>query len=437
MIFPLRHNHPAKVAWDLVILVTVLAFTFLITYRLVFKTFQADLFYYILNALFLIDLGVGFVTKIKVGHRRLETFAEIRKHYLKTWFIVDLPAFFPFELIPVMIFGGIPSDPFWFQVYIALQALTLIKLVKAMRLFGEIAEALRLPPAVHRLASFLYWFIQTIHIMALGWILIGAGESNRPDFDQYLRAFYWVTTTIATIGYGDYYPNHDSNGQIMYTIVVQLFGVGMYTYVIANVSSLVSNLDVARAAYQRRMEEINSYLRSQKIPPHLQERVKDYYSYLWEQKRSVTERTVLEDLPSSLSLEILMHQNRGLVERLQVFEGADEVFIREAVQKLRPRVFLPQEYIVRQGEYGDSLYFITSGEMEVLVDEHQVARLAAGSVFGEAALVTDERRNASVKALTYGTGYQLSKHDFGELRLKYPEFDARVKRIVETRSRPT
>jgi CRP-like cAMP-binding protein len=73
--------------------------------------------------------------------------------------------------------------------------------------------------------------------------------------------------------------------------------------------------------------------------------------------------------------------------------------------------------------------------MEVLVDENQVARLGSGSVFGEAALVTEDRRNASVKALSYGTGYQLSKHDFGELRLKYPEFDERVRQIVAARSR--
>lgn len=435
MMFPLRHNHPAKIAWDLIILVTVMAFTFLITYRMVFQTFHADLFYYTLNALFLLDLAAGFVTKIKVGHHRLDTFAGIRGRYLKTWFVVDLTAFFPFELIPVLIFGGIPTDPTLFHVYLALQSLTLIKLVKAVRLFREIGEALRLPPAVLRLLSFSFWFLQLIHVMALGWIIIGGAEAARPHFDQYLRAFYWVTTTIATIGYGDYYPNHDSNLQIFYTIIVQLFGVGMYTYAIANVSSLVSNLDLARAAYQRRMEEVNSFLRTQKIPGSLQERVKDYYSYLWEQKRSVTERTVLEDLPNSLSLEILMHQNRNLVEKLDVFAGADEVFIREAVQKLRPRVFLPLEYIVRQGEYGDSMYFITSGEMEVLVDEQSVARLGAGSVFGEAALVTEDRRNASVKAATYGTGYQLSKHDFGELRIKYPEFDERVKRIVAERSR--
>ena len=434
MIQTLRHNHPAKIAWDLIILVTVLAFTFLITYKMVFHTFQADTFYYSLNFLFLLDMGAGFITRVKDGHRRLDTLSEIRRHYLKTWFTIDLLAFFPFELIPVAIFGHIPTDPVFFWIYLGLQSLTLVKLLKAVRLFRELTEAFGLSPAVKRLASFAYWFSQVIHLMALGWILIGASETNRDHFAQYLRSFYWVTTTIATIGYGDYYPNHDSNKQILYTIAVQLFGVGMYTYVIANVTSLVANLDVARAAYQRHMEEVNSYLRAQKVSPELQERVRDYYSYLWEQKKSITSRTVVEDLPQSLSLEILMHQNRTLVEKVEVFKGADEVFIREAVQRLRPRVFLPREYIVRQGEYGYSMYFLTLGELQVLVNENPVVKLGAGSVIGEAALVTDDRRNASVMALTYGTGYQLSKSDFNELRSRYPDFDESVRKIVAKRA---
>lgn len=433
MSFPLRHNHPAKLAWDLIILATVLVFTYLITYKMVFHAFEADGLYYSLNLLFLLDMAAGFVTKVKVGHRRLETLPEIRAYYLRSWFVVDLLAFFPFELIPVVLFGGIPTDPTMFTLYLSLQSLTLIKLVKAVRIFRELTEALGLSPAVKRLLSFGYWFLQVIHLMAMGWILIGAAEAARPQLDQYLRSVYWVTTTIATIGYGDYYPNHESNLQIVYTIFVQLLGVGFYTFVIANVSSLVANIDVARASYQRHMEEVNSYLKSQKVPADLQERVRDYYSYLWEQQKSVTSRTVIEDLPSSLSLEILLHQNRELLEKVEVFQGADEVFIREAVQRLRPRVFLPREYIVRQGDYGDSMYFLTLGQLQVLVDEDQVAVLVPGSVFGEAALVTEDRRNASVKASTYGTGYQLSKHDFNELRTKYPEFDERVKQIVAAR----
>ena len=432
---PIAHNSPIKMAWDLLILLTVLVFTFLISYRLVFRTFQADWLYYFLNTLFLLDIVMGFVVKIKLGHLRLDTFAEIRAHYLHTWFTIDALAFFPFESIPVLIYGKIPTDPLGIQIYLGLQALTLIKLLKSVRLFQELQEAFGLSPSVIRLVSFGYWFSQAIHFMALGWILIGGSEGDRPYFDQYLRSFYWVTTTIATIGYGDYGPDHDSNQQIFYTIVVEIFGVGMYTYMIANVTSLVQNIDVARATYQKHMEGVNAFLRAQKVPFNLQERVRDYYSYLWQQTKSISERSIIEDLPSSLSMEILMHQNRKLIEKVDLFKDSDELFIREAVQMLRARVFLPLEYVIRQGEYGDCMYFLTSGSLKVIVGENEVATLGAGSVFGETALVKEERRNASIRAVTYGTGYQLSKHDFSELRLKYPDFDERVKSIVAEREK--
>lgn len=437
---PINHNSAFKMAWDLIILLTVLVFTLLITYRLVFRTFQADLLYYFLNTLFFIDVLLGFATKIKEGHIRQDSFADIRRHYLKGWFAIDVMAFLPFEMIPVAIYGHVPTDELGLQVYLGLQALTLIKVLKAVRLFNELQEAFGLSPAVKRLLSFGYWFSQAIHLTALGWVLVGMGTmaadtgfKDYDHFDQYIRSLYWVTTTIATIGYGDIFPSHDNNVQILFTIFVQVIGVGMYTYIIANVTSLVQNIDVARATYQKHLEEVNAFLRAQKVPFSLQERVRDYYSYLWQERKSITERSVIEDLPSSLSMEILMHQNRAVLEKVQVFQGAEELFIREAVQMLKPRVFLPKEYIIRQGEYGDSMYFVTSGSVEVLVDEHEVASLGSGAVFGETALLKEERRNASIRAVTYGTGYQLSKHDFTQLRTRYRDFDDRVMQIMASR----
>jgi voltage-gated potassium channel len=133
--------------------------------------------------------------------------------------------------------------------------------------------------------------------MVIGWIMIGGTEAWRAPFDQYLRGLYWIITTIATIGYGDYYPNHDSNLQIGYTIFVELFGVSMFSYIIANVSSLITNLDIARSAYQRRLEEVNAYMRSQRIPADMQERVRDYYSYLWTKQKGVDVTNVLSEMP--------------------------------------------------------------------------------------------------------------------------------------------
>ena len=427
------HNHPARIAWNILILSAILTFLFIITYRIVFASFAGDILYYVLNALLVADIGVNFLTKAKVGHLKLETGPEIARHYLRGWFAIDVLAAFPFEVILLAAFHGFPSDPVLSKLYLFLQGLTLIKLFKAGRIFKELQESLRIIPALMRLLVVAYWLSASLHIMALGWILIGAGERGGPPIDRYIRAFYWVTTTIATIGYGDYVPDHGRNEQIIYTIVVQIFGVGMFSYIIANVSSLVTNLDVARSSYQRRLDEVNAYLRAQRIPAELQDRVRDYYSYLWEKQRGVSATDILEDIPRSLSQEILMFLNREVVNRVELFKGADELFIRESVQLLRPRVFLPGEFIIRQGEYGDCMYFLTSGEVRILIGDKEVTRLGPGSPFGETALVENLHRNASVVSTSYSTGYQLSKDDFDELRSKYPAFDEQVRAVVAKR----
>lgn len=430
---PIVHNHPFKIVWNFLMLAAILLFLFIITFQIIFKTFVAGPVYYSLNALFFLDIAVNFSTKVKIGHIRYETAQEIRKNYLRTWFFVDLIAAVPFELVIAGAFGGIPDDPHAFMLFLSFQSLTLVKIFKVGRIFRELQESLSILPAVSRLILFGYWVSAIVHLMVLGWVLIGATEAHRSAFDQYLRGLYWVITTIATIGYGDYTPDHDSNMQIMYSIAIEIFGVGMFSYVIANVSSLIANLDVSRSAWQRRLEEMNAYMRSQGLPPSLQERVRDYYSYLWSTKRSAGEGDVLHGMPGGLAQEIRMFLNREMLTRVTLFRDADELFLQEAVRLMKPQVFLPNECIIRQGEFADCMYFLTEGSVRIEVGGSPVATIGPGSPFGETALVTNQFRNASVVSETYGTGYRLDKGDFNELRAKYPEFDRQVEEIANRR----
>ncbi|GAB1483558.1 hypothetical protein MASR2M78_23740 [Treponema sp.] len=293
----ISYKHPLRIAWNLLMLGAILSFLLIITYRIVFQNFVADALYYALQSLFFLDIVANFMTRVKSGYARLDRWTEIAGRYLHGSFVVDLIAAIPLEPILLAIFASIPQNSMFSHAYLPLQALTLIKLLKTGRIFDELEEALNLLPAVRRLVLFGYWLAAVLHLIAVGWILIGASELARVPKDRYLRALYWVTTTISTIGYGDYTPDHNSNAQISYTIVIQLFGVAMFSYVIANVSSLVSNLDVARSAYRRRLDEVNAYLRAQRIPLDLQERVRDYYAYLWEKQRGISAMSVLDRIP--------------------------------------------------------------------------------------------------------------------------------------------
>jgi rhodanese-related sulfurtransferase len=75
--------------------------------------------------------------------------------------------------------------------------------------------------------------------------------------------------------------------------------------------------------------------------------------------------------------------------------------------------------IIREGDEGDYYYVVESGRFQVerLVGGAKVvlAELKNGDAFGEEALVSEAKRNATVVSLGDGGLLRLSKHDFNEL----------------------
>jgi small-conductance mechanosensitive channel len=78
------------------------------------------------------------------------------------------------------------------------------------------------------------------------------------------------------------------------------------------------------------------------------------------------------------------------------------------------------EIIVRQHETGDSLYIITKGTCEVLLESHsrqfkQVAVLKKGDFFGEMSLLTGEPRSATVRAIEDTEVIKIQKDIFSKI----------------------
>ena len=207
-------------------------------------------------------------------------------------------------------------------------------------------------------------------------------------------------------------------------MVAMILGVAVYGYVIGNIASLLSNIDVAKSAFLKQMEDINSFLSYKSVPKKVKQKVHDYYQYVWHNRMAHSEEIILAALPSSLKTEIMLHIHRKLIEDVPFFKDTGQDFIRDMILCLQPNVFLPGDYIFKKGEVGNCMYFIGNGSVDVLSADESlvVATLKEGDYFGEIALIKKVKRTKSVVAKEYCNLYSLEKKNFDTLLVQYPTF---------------
>jgi voltage-gated potassium channel len=121
-----------------------------------------------------------------------------------------------------------------------------------------------------------------------------------------------------------------------------------------------------------------------------------------------------------------------LVAEVPFFHDIGVSTIADVARLLRPREFLAGAVVFRRGDHGDCMYFVASGEVEIRLAPNPIY-LGAGQFFGEIALLTGERRNATVVAARQCTLLSLDIVDFRELIGRQPDLARIIHEEAERR----
>jgi CRP-like cAMP-binding protein len=110
--------------------------------------------------------------------------------------------------------------------------------------------------------------------------------------------------------------------------------------------------------------------------------------------------------------------------QMRIFQMIPPANLQSLFMKMAEIRTEPGQEIVKQGTEGDFFYVIITGRCIVTREAPdskpiRLAELDEGSCFGEEALISDSKRNATVTMLTRGSLMRLSKEDFRSL-LKDP-----------------
>ena len=107
--------------------------------------------------------------------------------------------------------------------------------------------------------------------------------------------------------------------------------------------------------------------------------------------------------------------------QMRTFQMVPPANLQGMFMKMQEVKVEPGMVIVRQGEDGDFFYVIMEGRCMVTREQAagqkpvKLAELESGSCFGEEALISDTKRNATITMMTRGKLMKLSKDDFRQL----------------------
>jgi voltage-gated potassium channel len=254
----------------------------------------------------------------------------------------------------------------------------------ALVLFGMLPflKLVRYSPAMRSLLSALHAERRTLFgcvvilsaaVLLFASLLYAIEHNVQPDkFGTIPQAMWWAIVTLGTVGYGDVVPA---------TPLGKLVSVFAIVVGFAMIALPVAIISTAFADEVRRRDFVVTW---------------------------------------------------GMLARVPLFSHLSAAEIADIMRLLKARTIEADEILVRRGDAASSMYFITTGEVEIELPSQRV-RLADGTFFGEIALLHRTKRSGTVTATRKTRLLVLDAQDFHALIERVPTLAAHVQKTAQAR----
>jgi voltage-gated potassium channel len=308
------------------------------------------------------------------------------EYALRLWCAVEHPPYrrqsairarLQYILSPQGLVDLIAVLPFWFAPLLPAD-LRVLQVFRMVRFF----KLARYSPAMRSLLDVLYRERRALFgclVIAMGGAVVAAAlmhlaeGSVQPDkLGTIPDALWWAIVTIGTIGYGDVVP---------VTTVGKLVATGT---ILMGLIMIALPVGIIATAFSEQIHRRN-------------------FIVTW-----------------------------GMIARVPLFAELEAGDIGDIMELLRAEVAEAGQVIVREGEPAHSMYFIASGEVEIVLKRERV-QLGVGQFFGEVAVLRRARRSATVIALSRTNLLVLDAQDVRALMSRNKRIAERIREMVQRR----
>lgn len=124
----------------------------------------------------------------------------------------------------------------------------------------------------------------------------------------------------------------------------------------------------------------------------------------------------------------------GQLKRIPLFSGASEEELKQVAAFAQSKEVPEGEVVVSEGGFSRELLAIEDGTAEVTRDGAHIADLGPGDVFGEAGMLDDSMRSATVTATSRMRLISLGHFEVQRLKKDAPGVYSSIEELVQERS---
>jgi len=462
-----------KLLWNVIMCLLLVYTAFIMPYRIAFATVVFwdgwACFELVVDVLFFLDVVLAFFTvEIEEDGELVTDRWKIARKYFASWFLIDITACIPFPLIEYL--SGVDEEETSSRYNTLVRLLRLPRLYKlfritrVLRMFKSTAlsttsdrinEFLQINSRIAysglwKLLKFLLSVSVCVHVSSCLWYFTARLTNFEPTcwvmkykmYDEsterlYLMSVYWAVTTITTVGYGDITPGNDF--ERAFAFLWMLIGVGFYSFTIGSLSSVLTSIDSRESILNSKMAAIHEFATETGISKDTKIKIRKAVQenavkrgLVWSDKHAL-----FSELPKNLRFEVATSMYKGIYSLFPLFKERDSAFVSHVMTKLRPIKCRNEEFLYKENDFADEVYFISEGRVNLVTPESLIVykSLLRGSYLGEVEIVLLRPRQNTAQCFGDCQLLILSRVDFREMMKTFPTEAKTIIKIAKERSK--
>ena len=329
-------------------------------------------------------------------------------HYLKKWFFFDLIISIPYATILNLFF-----EKKEIKYYNHNEILNLLKFIKLLKIFKlkfnkyllnerniSFLDEIFKSTKKSRLFMFAIIFLIANHFLSCIFCFLGSLDfpnwisKNNIDvhnnLEKYMVAMYYNFKTIFSIGYGNVYIV--SNFEFLYNIILQSFGLFIYSFLLSNIMLLLKKTQ-AQENLDKKLNLLDDISIEFSLNTKLYYKI---YKFLIFEKQITQYNRIefLKDLPVYLRNDLIEKMYKDILQ-FKFFKNTNFDFISRIILNFHPFKANQGEYLIQKDKYFDDIYFISDGRISIECTYREriikISELTKGENFGEINLLLNKK----------------------------------------------